>query len=112
MGILVAAAFAVRATYQQTKQKCPVQLVFGQDMILPINHLDNWRLIRQRKQAQIDKDIIRKISTRVDHDYRLGDWVMVIKRMILNMKHYLKVRMKWTKCGQKKINHSNGSGHR
>ena len=29
MGILVAAAFAVQATYDQTKQKSPCQLVFG-----------------------------------------------------------------------------------
>ena len=46
-------------------------------MILPINHIANWRLIRHRKQAQIDKDVNRKNSTRVDYDYRIGDWVMV-----------------------------------
>ena len=46
-------------------------------MILPMNHIVNWRLIRQRKQAQIDEDLIPKNSTRVDHDYRIGDRVMV-----------------------------------
>ena len=46
MGILAATAFAVRATYHRTKQKSPGQLVFGQDMILTINHIVNWILIR------------------------------------------------------------------
>ena len=77
MGILAAVAFAVRAMYHQTKQKSPGQLVFGQDMILPINHLASWILIHQRKQAQIEKEVIRENSTRVNHDYRIGEWVMV-----------------------------------
>ena len=81
MGILVAMAFAVRDTHHRTKQKSRVQLVSGRDMILPINHLANWRLIRQRKQAQIDKDVIREKSTRVDYDYRIRDWVMVREKI-------------------------------
>ena len=80
MEILLAAAFAVRATYNRTKQKIPGQLVFGREMILPINHLANWRSICQRKQAQMDKDVIRENSTKVNHDYIIGDWVMVRKK--------------------------------
>ena len=41
MGILAALAFAVRSMNHQTNQKRPSQLVFGQDMILPINHMAN-----------------------------------------------------------------------
>ena len=41
MGILEAAAFAVQSTYHQIKQKSPGQLVFGQYMILLINHIIN-----------------------------------------------------------------------
>ena len=59
MGILAVAAFAVRSTYYTTKCKTPGQLVFGPDMILPINYVADWIFIRQRKQAQIDNDIIR-----------------------------------------------------
>ena len=71
MVILAAASFAVRAIYHRTK-KIPGQLVFVRDMILQINYIANWRLIRQRKQAQIDKDVIRNNSTRVDHNYIIG----------------------------------------
>ena len=80
MGILVAAAFAVRSTYQTTKGKSPGQLVFGRDMILPINHLADWRYIRQHKQTQIDNYVIWENTTRIDHDYRVGDKILIKDR--------------------------------
>ena len=43
MGILAAAYFLVQSSYQNIKQKSPGQLVFGQYMILLINHIANWR---------------------------------------------------------------------
>ena len=55
--------------------------------------------MRQRKQAQKEKYIIRENSTRVYHKYRIGEWVMVRGEMTLNMKQYLKVRMKLFKLG-------------
>ena len=41
MGILAEVAFAVQAMYHRNKQNIPGQLVFGRDMILPINNLEN-----------------------------------------------------------------------
>ena len=73
MEILAAAAFAVRSTHHRNNKKTPGQLLFGRYMILPINHLGSWILIRQCKQAQIEKDIIRKFFIRVDHEYSIGD---------------------------------------
>ena len=58
MGILAAAYFAIRSMYHRTKVKIPVQLVFGRDMILPINHVADRRYIRQRKQTQINQYFI------------------------------------------------------
>ena len=46
-------------------------------MILPIRYLANWILIRQLKQAQIVKDVINENSPRSNHDYIIGDWLMV-----------------------------------
>ena len=46
-------------------------------MILPINHIANWKYIRQQKQAQIEKGLICENSTRIDDDYNIGDKVMV-----------------------------------
>ena len=76
IGILATSAFAVRSTYHMTKDKIPGQLVFGRDMILPINQVADCRYIRQRKQAQIYKDVIRENTTRIDHHCGVRDRVM------------------------------------
>ena len=68
MGILATAAFAVRSTNHRTKDKSPGQLVFGRDIILPINHVADWRYIYQCKQTQINKYINRGKTTRINHD--------------------------------------------
>ena len=72
-------------------------------MILPINHIANWKLICQRKQVQIEKDILRENSTIVNHDYRIGEWVKVRKEITLNMKHHLKVRMTLFRRGKMEL---------
>ena len=77
MGVLTAADFSVQITYHQTEQNIRVQLFLGQDMILPISHIENWRYMCHRKQAQVEKYIIRENSTRIDYDYNIGDKVMV-----------------------------------
>ena len=46
-------------------------------MILPIENTMDWELIRQRKYTQINKDNIRKNRHTVDHDYKVGDNVML-----------------------------------
>ena len=76
-GILAAVAFAIRATYHTTRQASPGQLVFGRDMIWNVKHIANWQLIRDRKQAQINKDNIRENRTRIPHEYKVGDQVLM-----------------------------------
>ena len=46
-------------------------------MILPIKHKVGWKLIRQKNQTQINKDNIRQNRKQVDHDYQVGDKVML-----------------------------------
>ena len=81
IGILAAADFAVRSTYHRWKGKIPGQLVFGMYIILPINHVADWRYIRQRKQTQINKYLDRENTTRIDYDYRVGDKVLIYLRL-------------------------------
>ena len=45
-------------------------------MILPINHAADWRYIYKRKQTKINKDVDCENTTRIDHNYRVGDKVM------------------------------------
>ena len=46
-------------------------------MILPINHVADWRYIWHLKQAQINKDVINENTSRIDHNYRVVDNVMI-----------------------------------
>ena len=63
--------------HHHNKQTIIGNFVFEQDMILLINHLENWRFIRQRKQEQIKNNIIRENFSRINHDYKIGHKVMV-----------------------------------
>ena len=73
MGNIASAFFVVQSMYHIIKDKNPVKMIFGWDTILPIKHVADWRYIRQNKQAQIEKDIICKNSTKIDYDYIVGD---------------------------------------
>ena len=53
-----------------------VELIFGYDTILTIKHKEDWELIRQKNQAQINKDNRRQNRTRLNHDYKVGDKLM------------------------------------
>ena len=54
-GILSSTVFTIRSTVHTTTQHTPTQLVFGRDEILNIHHEANWQLIKQHKQALINK---------------------------------------------------------
>ena len=62
-GILVVEAFAVHSTFHAAQNKLPDQLDFGRYMIVPIEHVANWRIIYQSKQILIDKNNYRENST-------------------------------------------------
>ena len=86
MGILSAVDFVVQSRYHRINGKSPGQIVFGRDMILPINHVADWRYICQIKQAQIDKYVIHENTTKTDHDYIVGDKVMTQTRSAYKLK--------------------------
>ena len=54
-------------------------MIFGRDMILPIEHTVDWELIRQKNQTQIKKYNVCKNRHRVDYDYKVGYNVMLTK---------------------------------
>ena len=78
-GILAAAEFAILSTTNMLKGYSPGQLMFGRDMILLIKHKLDWELIRQQNQEKINKENIRKNINQVNHDYKVGDKVMLAK---------------------------------
>ena len=64
--------FAIRSTAHTTTQHTPSQLVFGRDAILNINQEANWQLIKQRKQALINKGNQKENRQRQSHMYHTG----------------------------------------
>ena len=74
LGILAVAEFVIHPT---TNSYSPVQLVFGRGMILPIKHKVDRELTRHQKQTQINKYNIRKNRKWFEHDYKVGDKVML-----------------------------------
>ena len=57
-----------------------MQLVFGQDAILNIKHVADWEHIWQRKQLRINHNNKRENMQRNNHQYKIGDKILV-KRM-------------------------------
>ena len=51
--------------------------MFVRDIILPIKYNVGWVLIRQKNQAQINKDNNCKNIKIVYYDYKVGDKVML-----------------------------------
>ena len=55
----------------------PGQLVFGRDMILNMQYLADWTVIKAHKQQLIHKNNIIENSKRIPHQYKVGDKVML-----------------------------------
>ena len=72
---LSAVAFAIRSTYHTTLEATPAQLVFGRDMLLPIQFQADWAAIRERRQKVINQSNERENKKRIAHEYRVGDTV-------------------------------------
>ena len=72
---LSAAAFAIRSTYHTTLEATPAQLVYGRDMILPIQFKTDWARVQQQRQQRINESNMRENRNRIPHEYKVGDKV-------------------------------------
>ena len=80
---MTAIAYAIRSTHHTTLGASPGQLVFGRDMILPIKFTTDWALIAQRKQDIINSSNDRENKFRKEHQYNIGDKVLLSKPGII-----------------------------
>ena len=71
------AACAIRSSFHTTHGHSPGELVFGRNMLLPVNTPVDWEEIRRRKQKAIAKSNQRENSKRIDYKYKQGDWITV-----------------------------------
>ncbi len=76
---LSAAAWAIRGTVNTTLDAMPGQLVFGQDMLLPIQLKTDWARIRQHKEDIINVNNKKENSKQIEHEYCVGEKVLLEK---------------------------------
>ena len=76
-GILIAASFAMHSMYHTTLCMMTGQLIFWRDMILNMQYLADWTVIKAHKQQLICKNNIIENSKCIPHQYKVGDKVML-----------------------------------
>ena len=75
-----AAAYGIRATVHGVTRYTPAQLVYSKDMILRTKVTANVELVRQRRQAAIQKNNERENRRRLTYDYKKGDKVLILSK--------------------------------
>jgi len=73
---LQTAAYAARTAIHSTMMESPGNIAFHRDMLLNIPLIVDFELMRQRRQALIDKSLIRANAKRIDFDYQPGQLVL------------------------------------
>ena len=76
-GILAAISYGIRSTIHTTTRATPMQLVFGRDSILNVQHLADWKYIQTRKQNMIVKNNIRENAKCKQYKYDLNELVLL-----------------------------------
>ena len=71
---------AHRSAVNSTLQCSPGSLVFGRDMFVDVPLIADLVAIRNQRQLIIDKNLIRHNRKRYDYHFRVGEWVMVVKK--------------------------------
>jgi hypothetical protein len=54
-------------------------LVFGRDMVMPIYFMADWGGIEQQRQKEMGRNNRRENASRISHDYKVRDKVLLKK---------------------------------
>jgi len=81
-GILQSIAWALRTTFHTSLRSSPGQLAFGRDMVIPATYLANWHHITNRRHNNILYNNARENKSRIDYDYKVGDFVFILTKDI------------------------------
>ena len=77
---LATAMYASRATIHSTLNLAPGAIAFHRDMVLPIPLQADFALMRDRRQVVIDENLRRQNMRRYNHDYTVGDEILIVNR--------------------------------
>ncbi len=75
------AAWAICSTYHTVLKASPGAAIFGQDMLFDIPFIADWQKIEECRQRSTDLNNARKNEGRIDYDYKVGQKVLVQKKV-------------------------------
>lgn len=76
--VLASAQYAVRCTVHKTFGISPGSIAFNRDMLLPIPIISDATLLREKRQAVIDKNALKENRRRKAHEYNVGDSIAIL----------------------------------
>ena len=75
---LQTAAYSARTAIHTTLKISPGALAFHRDMLLNIPVFADLQLLRDNRQALIDKQLMLANRSRISHDYQPGEQVLIL----------------------------------
>jgi hypothetical protein len=90
------AAWAIPSTYHTVLKASPGAAIFGCDRLFDIPFVADWHKIGEQMQSLTDRGNQRKNAKRIDHDYKVGDEVLVINEGILHKAEAAHSKEPWT----------------
>jgi hypothetical protein len=71
--------YAIHSTFHTTLKATPGKLVFGREMVLPMKFMADLGAIEQQRQKEMACNIRRENASRMNHDYKVGDKILLKK---------------------------------
>ena len=76
---LTNAAWAICTTHHMVLQSSPGTAIFGWDMLFNIPYIADWNAVGRRQQTTVNCDAERMNKKRLDHNYTIGQKVLILK---------------------------------
>ncbi len=97
MGIFLAdAAWAIHSTHHTVLKASPSAAIFGQDMLVDIPFIADWKKIGEHRQRLTDLNTTRENQGRIDYDYKVGQKILVWNKGILRKAQSIWQKDPWT----------------
>mmetsp|Transcript_8558 Transcript_8558/g.12210 ORF Transcript_8558/g.12210 Transcript_8558/m.12210 type:complete len:242 (-) Transcript_8558:219-944(-) len=80
--VMQSMAFAIRTTIHSTSGYSPAEMIFNRDMIIHTKSIVDWDMVRKRYRDGQIRNNDRENRSRIPHEYRIGDKVLVITKVI------------------------------
>ncbi len=91
------AAWAIRSTYHTVLKASPCAAIFGQDMLVDIPFIADWKKTGEHMQLLTNCNIDHKNEGQIDYDYQVGQKVLVRNNGILRKAESRYLREPWLK---------------